>query len=151
MYCAPDACLSTCQHCLTRHSLPLLRQAGLQCIFWDRWGFQKTCIPVSQIFFFKDLFMYRSTLSACQKRALEPIIAGCEPPCSCWELNLGLLEEQLVLLTEPSLQPIFLKDFLNQFLRVYLQERLSFWTRWLANTSNVAKLPLSITADFILG
>ena len=28
----------------------------------------------------------------------------CEPPCGCWELNLGPLEEQQVLLTtEPSL------------------------------------------------
>jgi hypothetical protein len=31
---------------------------------------------------------------------------GCEPPCGCWELNSGPLEEQPVLLTtEPSLQP----------------------------------------------
>jgi hypothetical protein len=30
---------------------------------------------------------------------------GCEPPCGCWELNSGPLEEQSVLLTaEPSLQ-----------------------------------------------
>jgi hypothetical protein len=30
----------------------------------------------------------------------------CEPPCRCWELNLGLLEEQLPSLTaEPPLQP----------------------------------------------
>ena len=31
---------------------------------------------------------------------------SCELPCGCWELNLGPLKEQLVLLTaEPSLQP----------------------------------------------
>ena len=31
---------------------------------------------------------------------------SCESPCDCWELNSGLLEEQQVLLTsEPSLQP----------------------------------------------
>lgn len=31
----------------------------------------------------------------------------CEPPCRCWELNLGSLEKQQVLLpTEPSLQPL---------------------------------------------
>ena len=30
---------------------------------------------------------------------------GCEPPCACWELTLGSLEEQPVLLTtESSLQ-----------------------------------------------
>jgi hypothetical protein len=35
-----------------------------------------------------------------------PMTDGCEPPCGCWELNLGPLEEQSVLLiTEPSLQP----------------------------------------------
>jgi hypothetical protein len=29
-------------------------------------------------------------------------------PCGCWELNLGPLEEQSVLLTsEPSLQPFY--------------------------------------------
>jgi hypothetical protein len=40
------------------------------------------------------------------KRTSDPIIDGCEPPCGCWELNSGALEEQLVLLTaEPSLQP----------------------------------------------
>ena len=27
------------------------------------------------------------------------VTAGCESPCGCWELNLGPLEEQLVLLT----------------------------------------------------
>jgi hypothetical protein len=30
---------------------------------------------------------------------------GCEPPCGCWDLNSGPLEEQSVLLpAEPSLQ-----------------------------------------------
>ena len=40
------------------------------------------------------------------------VINDCELPCGCWELNLGPLEEQqLVLLTtEPSLQPV--SDFL---------------------------------------
>jgi hypothetical protein len=48
-----------------------------------------------------------------QKRASDSITDGCEPPCSCWELNSGPLEEQSVLLTtEPSLQPqlTFFKD-----------------------------------------
>jgi len=47
--------------------------------------------------------MYMSTH---QMKALDPITDGCEPPCGCWELNSGPLEEQSVLLTtEPSLQP----------------------------------------------
>ena len=28
-----------------------------------------------------------------QKRASDPTTDGCEPPCGCWELNSGLLEE----------------------------------------------------------
>lgn len=32
------------------------------------------------------------------------VTGGCELPCRCWQLNLGLPEEQLVLLpAEPSL------------------------------------------------
>jgi hypothetical protein len=35
-----------------------------------------------------------------------PVTDGCEPPCGCWELNLGPLEEQSELSTaEASLQP----------------------------------------------
>lgn len=44
-----------------------------------------------------------------QKRAPDPITDGCEPPCGCWELNSGPLEEQSVpLSSESSLQPTFL-------------------------------------------
>jgi hypothetical protein len=47
-----------------------------------------------------------SCLQTQQKRASDPITDGCEPPCSCWDLNSGPSEEQSVLLTtEPSLQP----------------------------------------------
>ena len=42
-----------------------------------------------------------------QRRVPDLIIDGYEPPCCCWELNSGPLEEQPVLLTsEPSLQPL---------------------------------------------
>jgi hypothetical protein len=45
-------------------------------------------------------------LQILQKRESDLIMDGCEPPCGCWDLNSGLLEEQSVLLTtEPSLQP----------------------------------------------
>ena len=44
-------------------------------------------------------------MSAGQKREPDLITDVCEPPCGCWELNSGLLEEQSVLLSsEPSLQ-----------------------------------------------
>ena len=64
----------------------------------------------SFLFFFQDLFIlcmwvHCSCLQTHQKRASDPITDGCEPPCGCWELNAGPLEEQSVLLTtEPSLQ-----------------------------------------------
>ena len=62
------------------------------------------------IFLNKSLFIYYiySVLLACilagQKREPDLITDGCEPPCGCWKLNSGPLEEQSVLLTsEPVL------------------------------------------------
>jgi hypothetical protein len=74
--------------------------------------------PVKIIYLF---IMYMSILSLSsdthQKRASDPVTDGCEPPCGCWELDSGPLEEQSVLLTaEPSLQPKVL--FLIMHLRV---------------------------------
>jgi hypothetical protein len=58
--------------------------------------------------FFKKRFTYLFYVceyTVHQKRASDPITNGCEPPCGCWDLNSGPLEEQSVLLTaEPSLQ-----------------------------------------------
>jgi hypothetical protein len=55
-------------------------------------------------------FMHMSTppllSSDTPEEGIRTITDGCEPPCGCWELNSGPLEEQLVLLTaEPSLYP----------------------------------------------
>ena len=58
-------------------------------------------------FFFFKIFIYfiHSVLPACQKRAPDFIVDSCEPPCVCWYLNSGPLEEQSALSTsEPSLQ-----------------------------------------------
>jgi hypothetical protein len=49
--------------------------------------------------FFKKIiyFIYVSTLlrlQTHQKRASDPIIDDYQPPCGCWELNSGYLEEQ---------------------------------------------------------
>jgi hypothetical protein len=56
---------------------------------------------------FKKTFTYLfSCLKTHQKRASDLIRDGCEPPCGCWELNSGSLEEQSVLVTtEASPQP----------------------------------------------
>jgi hypothetical protein len=49
------------------------------------------------------------------------VMDGCEPPCGCWELNSGPLEEQSVLLTaEPLLQPR-LQTF-ERFILLYMYE-----------------------------
>ena len=54
--------------------------------------------------------MYMSGAHQGQKRVLTHpktgVTAGCEPTRGCWELNLGLLEEQPVLLiAKPSPAP----------------------------------------------
>jgi hypothetical protein len=71
-------------------------------------GVQFSSIFLKRIIYL--FYVYEYTVAVfTQKRALDPIIDGCEPPCGCWELNSGPLEEQSVLLTaEPSLQPFFL-------------------------------------------
>jgi hypothetical protein len=61
--------------------------------------------------FKRDLFIlciwaHYGCLKTHQERASDPITDGYEPPCGCWELNSGPLEEKLVFLTtEPTLQP----------------------------------------------
>jgi hypothetical protein len=50
--------------------------------------------------------VHYSCLQTHQKKASDLIKDGCEPPCGCWDLNSGPLEDQSVLLTlESSLQP----------------------------------------------
>jgi len=60
--------------------------------------------------FFRFIFYlseYTAVIFRHTRRGQSDLITdGCEPPCGCWELNSGPLEEQSVLLTaEPSLQP----------------------------------------------
>jgi len=62
-------------------------------------------------FFFKKRSVYLSyeyTVTVFNTQGEDSITDGCEPPCGCWDLNSGPLEEQSVLLTaEPPLQPHF--------------------------------------------
>jgi hypothetical protein len=67
-------------------------------------------------FYFKELILFcicelHCTLSLSSDTPEEGIrffTDGCEPPCGCWELNSGPLEEQLLLLiAEPCLQTSF--------------------------------------------
>jgi hypothetical protein len=60
--------------------------------------------------FLRFIYYYIQVYCCCpqthQKRASDLITDGCEPPCGCWELNSGPLEEQSVLSpAEPSRQP----------------------------------------------
>jgi hypothetical protein len=71
---------------------------------------KESCFPFfkKKRFLFIDFMcgVHYQSLQTYQKRVSDHITDGCEPPCGCWELNSGLLEEQSVLLTtEPSLQP----------------------------------------------
>jgi hypothetical protein len=58
-----------------------------------------------------------------QQRKSDPITDGCEPPCGCWELNSGPLE--VLLTTEPSLQPRVLAALTENFYRVQVPALLS--------------------------
>jgi hypothetical protein len=66
---------------------------------------------VRQVRYFKRFLLIVCSWVCChclqtyQKRASDLFTDGCEPPCGCWYLNSGPLEEQSVLLTaEPSFQ-----------------------------------------------
>jgi hypothetical protein len=71
--------------------------------------------PFYSVIFKKKIYLFYlyirvhcSCFQTHQKRASDPITDACEPPCGCWDLNSGPLEEQSVLLTaEPSLQPLY--------------------------------------------
>jgi hypothetical protein len=53
------------------------------------------------------IYVHCSCLQIPQMRVADLITDGCEPPCGCWDLNSGPLEEQSVFLpAEPSLQPL---------------------------------------------
>jgi len=61
------------------------------------------------------IYLYECSISMYAWVTEEDIrftLDGCEPPCGCWELNSGPLDEQSVLLTsEPSLQPLSAEVF----------------------------------------
>ena len=89
---------------------------------------------IVEYIFFKDLFIYLTwvhcgCLQTHQKRASDLSTDGCEPPCGCWELNSGPLEEQSVLLTtEPSLQPLEGSIFLKQCCSAVTEAWAKIWT-----------------------
>ena len=110
-YLITDGCEPPCG-CLELNSGPLEEQSVLLTsepslqpyfdFFLSFLGFD----PRHSLFIYYVYNILSICMPASQKRALDFIIDGCEPPCGCWELNSGPLEEQSVSLTsEPSLQP----------------------------------------------
>jgi hypothetical protein len=68
----------------------------------------------------KDVFIithkYTVAIFRCTRRGRQiSFTGGCEPPCSCWDLNSGPSQEQSVLLpAEPSRQPLKYLIFLKK-------------------------------------
>jgi len=95
------------------------RDTDFLCCFWFWfWFYFLIVFSISNLFFQIYLF-YSRALSAgtptCQKKLPGPITDSCEPPCGCWELNSGPLEEQPLLLTSgPSLQPLVLCFYMGK-------------------------------------
>ena len=79
--------------------------------------------------FFLDLFIYYiynilpPCKPECQKRVPDLITDGCEPPCRCWELNSGPLEEQAVLLTSEAISPAPVYYFLPACVSLHYAQR----------------------------
>jgi hypothetical protein len=67
-----------------------------------RW--ERCKLNIIQAYLFIHLLNVCEYTVAVFRQHWMPITDGCEPPCGCWELNSGSLEEQSVLSTaEPSL------------------------------------------------
>ena len=69
------------------------------------------------------MWVHCSYLQTHQKRGSDPITDSCEPPCGCWELNSGPLEEQSLLFNPLS----HLSSTGLQFLILWFG--LIFWDR----------------------
>ena len=68
-------------------------------------------LKICFFFFFKCMsaLLHIHCTSIGKKRASDPITDGCEPSCSCWELNSGPLEKQPGLCHLSSLVMLLLK------------------------------------------
>jgi hypothetical protein len=102
--------------CLARLSKDFFPCLGIPGYLLEVSLFAKSCVQPEISFFLSFLKkntyfyffnVYEYTVAVfrhTRRERWDPITDGCEPPCGCWELNSGPLEEQSVLLTaEPSL------------------------------------------------
>jgi hypothetical protein len=63
------------------------------------------CLLLALLFRWKALFIiceYTVAVFRTRQKVSDLVTGGCEPPCGCWDLNSGPLEEQPVLLTTLS-------------------------------------------------
>jgi hypothetical protein len=119
----PQGPLTLFQNCRVRESLPSLGSGHQICTWYTYIHKQTKHAYMIHVLFLRFICFYMWAHCHClqthQKRASDPITDGCEPPCDCWDLNSGPLEEQPVLLTtEPSLQStvtVFFKKYLLNF------------------------------------
>jgi hypothetical protein len=112
-------CLGTCHLCSPEEGI----------------GFFGICITESSLvcgFFLKKIYLfiickYTVAVFRHQKRESDLITDGCEPPCGCWDLNSGPLEEQLGALNHWAISPapglwILKKDlFLIMCMYIYVR------------------------------
>jgi hypothetical protein len=79
--------------------------------------------------------MYMSNLSvctlACQKRASDHCIDGCELPCGCWELNSGPLKNWTVL-SRASVYLFLIRDSYHCNTLVYSIQQSNMLYRFVA-------------------
>jgi hypothetical protein len=92
---------------------PSVDQAGLNSeihlpLALECWDQRHVCHTLLALSLFKNICLYTihySCLQTLQKTASDFVTDGCEPPCGCWDLNSGPVEEQSALLNaEPSHQ-----------------------------------------------
>jgi hypothetical protein len=68
---------------------------------------QRNIFYFLRFLFILYIWVHCRCLQTHRKRASDLITVGWEPPCGCWEMNSGPLEEQSVFLTsDPSLQSL---------------------------------------------
>ena len=80
---------------------------------WIKKAYATTAwLPLSRVLFFLSFYLLFyvywcfAYMYVCVKVSDIGVMDSCELPCGCWELNLGPLEDQSMLLTtELSLQP----------------------------------------------
>jgi hypothetical protein len=126
---------------------------------------QVFCYINLPIFFFCKIYLliYVSTLSLSSDTPEEDLVVdGCEPPCGCWDLNSGPLEEQSGVLTHwaisPAPLPIFISkiEAANSFFILFLafQDRVSLYSPGCPGTHSVNQAALklrNLPASQVLG